>query len=250
MLAVVACRQMELRRQLKYKSSTTVRHFCCVKQEELIKRSPKGKRIMVILDAIEQLVVERKCERYVTELVQIMNTCLSASQIHHLPAAVRGKIWTEFHHTRCSPETKRIWEHLISEIPEVHFEQHQLAMQLRLDRILKQLIKSKADKKLYGLSSTQANVQTQPLTTLESNAVRYMVGYVAVSLLKKYRKPSKNINVQEKRSLFVKVLSQMKCTNQPGEPTTAYEYSKLWSELIDRGGLYHINDKVNTIVYT
>ncbi len=195
------------------------------------------------------LVVERKCERYVTELVQIMNTCLSASQIHHLPAAVRGKIWTEFHRTRCSPETKRIWEHLISEIPEAHFEQHQLAMQLLLDRILKQLIKSKADKKLYGLSSTQANVQTQPLTTLESNAVRYMAGYVAVSLLKKYRKPSKNIKVQEKRSLFVKVLSQMKCTNQPGEPTTAYEYSKLWSELIDRGGLYHINDKVNTIIY-
>ena len=80
---------------------------------------------------------------------------------------------------------------------------------------------------------------------MESNAIRYMAGSVAVNLLKKYRKTSKNLKLQEKRSMFVNVLTQMKATDQPGEPTTVYEYTKLWSELIDRGGLYHINDKVD-----
>ncbi len=238
--------QREVEAQKQYYCETFLLCIQTLKQEQLIKRSPKGKRIMVILDAMERLVVEKKFEICVAELVQTMDRCLiRASQIHHLPAAVQCTIWSEFHSTRCSLETKRIWETLICKIPEAQSQEHQFTMQILLDRILKRLIKSKAQKKLDGLSSALANVQTQPLTMLESNAIRYMAGYVAVSLLRRYRKPSKNIKLQEKRSFFVKVLSRMKCTNQPGEPTTTYEYSKLWSELIDRGGLYHINDKVN-----
>ena len=37
----------------------------------------------------------------------------------------------------------------------------------------------------------------------------------------------------------------MKAVDQPGEPDSVLEYTKEWSELIDRGGLYHINDMVN-----
>lgn len=69
-------------------------------------------------------------------------------------------------------------------------------------------------------------------------------GYVAVSLLKKYRKPTKQPQVKVKRALFVRVLSRMKAVDQPGEPDSVLDYTRLWSDLIDRGGLYHINDEV------
>ena len=37
--------------------------------------------------------------------------------------------------------------------------------------------------------------------------------------------------------------------DQPGEPESLLEYTKLWAELIDRGGLYHINDEVSGQFY-
>ncbi len=166
--------------QKQYYCETFLLCVQTLKQEELIKRSPKGKRITVILDAMEQFVVQES----VAELVRRVDMCLTtASQSHYLPAAIQSTIWSEFHRTRCSLETKRIWETLICEIPEAQSQEHHLIMQLLLDRILKRIIKSTSDAKLYGGSSALANVQTQPLTTLESNAVRYMAGYVAVSLL-------------------------------------------------------------------
>ena len=46
--------------------------------------------------------------------------------------------------------------------------------------------------------------------------------------------------------MFVRVLTGMKAANQSGEPETVLEYTKEWSELIDRGGLYHINEQIHT----
>ena len=44
--------------------------------------------------------------------------------------------------------------------------------------------------------------------------------------------------------MFVCVLNSMKTHDQPGEPDSVLDYSTLWSELIDCGGLYHISDEV------
>ena len=82
------------------------------------------------------------------------------------------------------------------------------------------------------------------LTPMESNAVRYMAGYVALKLLKQFKKSSQNPRIEEKRKLFVKVLQSMKAENQPGELESVLDYTTLWAELIGRGGLYHINDQV------
>jgi len=83
------------------------------------------------------------------------------------------------------------------------------------------------------------------LTIREKSAIRYVAGYVAVTLLKRYRKPSSNPEVQLKRDLFVSVLRRMSAEHQPESVDSLADYSRLWSELIDRGGLYHINDKVH-----
>ena len=48
--------------------------------------------------------------------------------------------------------------------------------------------------------------------------------------------------------LFERVLKEMKAVDQPGEPESVLEYTKLWSDLIDQGDLYHINDEVCSCV--
>ena len=112
-----------------------------------------------------------------------------------------------------------------------------------MDRLLKRLLKNKADAMKCSTVGSHGD-SVRPLTAMESNAVRYMCGYVAVSLLKRYRKPTKHLQLKLKRELFVRVLSGMKAVDQPGEPASVLEYTKQCSNLIDRGGLYHINDKV------
>ena len=72
-----------------------------------------------------------------------------------------------------------------------------------------------------------------------------MAGYVAVKLLKQFKKPTHHPRIQHKRAMFIHVLNTMKALDQPGEPDSVLEYFTLWSELIDRGGLYHINDEVS-----
>ena len=119
-------------------------------------------------------------------------------------------------------------------------QESELALQLLFDRILKKLLHNKAAAKKQSTAGTQDD-SVRPLTAMESNAVRYMSGYVAVSL---YRKPTKQSQVKVKQALFVRVLSRMKAVDQPGEPDSVLDYTRLWSDFIDRGGLYHINDEV------
>jgi hypothetical protein len=111
-----------------------------------------------------------------------------------------------------------------------------------MDRLLKKLLENQAKAaKKYEISES-----VRPLTSLESNAVRYMAGYVAIKLLKKYQKPTKHPDLTVKHQVFVKVLREMQAANQPEDVHTLSDYTRLWSELIDRGGLYHVSDQVST----
>jgi hypothetical protein len=97
-------------------------------------------------------------------------------------------------------------------------------------------------------SKSSASGSGRPLTAIETNAVRYMAGYVAVNLLKRYNKPTKHAQLKIKRNYFVRVLKGMKATEQPEMiDDSVVDYSRVWSDLIDRGGLYHISDDVSIV---
>lgn len=68
--------------------------------------------------------------------------------------------------------------------PELCQLESQLTLQLLMDRVLKQMLKNKA-----AATENQHSAAVLPLTIREKSAIRYMAGYVAVKLLKKYRKP-------------------------------------------------------------
>ena len=137
------------------------------------------------------------------------------------------------------------WNSFItSNVASEESKESYLGMQMLMDRMMKLLIKSQVKE----VSERSSMASCQPMNDMESNAIRYMAGYVAVKLLKKYRKAAKHPRLQMKRRLFVTVLVDMRANNQPGDPDSPLEYTKVWTELIDRGGLYHISDDVFNLV--
>ena len=176
----------------------------------------------LLLDEVNKIEAERVA-RMAILLISKVSGCIVSGYKHKLPSAAQSYVWSTFHHIRRSQEMKQIWVVFVStHLPESCRQESELALQLLLDRLLKKLLHNKADEKKQSTASSQEV-------------------YVAVSLLKEYRKPTKHPQLKVKRALFVHVLTEMKAVDQPGEPESVLDYTKLWSDLIDRGGLYHTN---------
>ena len=219
-----------------------------LKAEELIKRSPRGKRVHLLLEKITNIEAVT-----VTDIAMLLISkacsCIASGDKHKLPSTAQACVWSTFHQLRGSSEVKGAWDKFVStrlELLELSQEEPDLALQLLFDRLLKKLLHNKANARKQTCTTSSATT-INPLTAMEGNAIRYMSGCVAVNLLKKYRRPTKQPLVKEKRELFVHVLDGMRAVDQPGEPESVLEYTKLWSELIDRGGVYHISDRVSVL---
>ena len=218
-----------------------------IQTEEVMRRSPMGKRVSLVL---EQLCMKKSSKDIADIAVllegRIISTCFVDRK---LPSARLALMWSKFHHLRSSPELIEAWRAFmqLQDGLECSSREAHLTLQILLDRILKKII--------HNLGEAASNKKkreakpSQKITAMESNAIRYMAGFVAVKLLK-FKKPSKNPKVEHKHHLFVRVLASMQALGQPGEPETVEDYSTLWSELIDRGGLYHINDEVSNLFLT
>ena len=212
------------------------------KNLDLVVRSPRGQIVKETLDYISNL--ETGCLTSISvTLTTELNACLLASKKYILPSVALGAVWSSFHKIRSSHTIIQAWSTFVTtNIPSTHCKEDQLCLQLLLDSMIHKMIANSAEAAKREVQSQERAVS--PLTVLESNAVRYMAGYLATKLLKKYRKRSKNPAVRLKRKLFVRTLEGMKAEQQPGEPDSVLEYTTLWTELIDRGGLYHISDCV------
>ena len=69
------------------------------------------------------------------------------------------------------------------QVPEACQLESQLTLQLLMDRTLKNKLENKAKAHEHPIGSGAG----EPLTMRERNAIRYMAGYVAVKLLKRYK---------------------------------------------------------------
>lgn len=176
-----------------------------------------------------------------------LSKCILAASKHKLSSAVQAATWSAFHRLRSNKDILDSWSYFITtNIPALHQQECQLCLQLIMDRMLKRLIHNKAEERKSHYKAIAARLPQ--LTVLQINGIRYMAGYIAVKLLKKYKKRSKHPKVQLKWKMFARVLKDMKATDQPGMPNSPLEYSEAWAQLIDRGGLYHINNNVFDLV--
>ena len=169
-----------------------------------------------------------------TMLLPRLNECIVIGGKYKLPSSAQAAIWTAFHQLWQDEQIMKSWNEFIAKkVPQPYQQEPLLALQLLLDRILKTFVQNKAKRQLH-LSS--ASSSCRPLTAIESNAVRYMAAYVAVSLLKRYNNPTKHAQVKSKWNYFVRVLKGMKATDQPEVTVdSVLDYTRVWNDLIDRG---------------
>ena len=74
------------------------------------------------------------------------------------------------------------------------------------------------------------------MSSEEENAVSYASGFVRIRLMKKY----KNI----KAAQFVDCLSHMALSSSDeDEESSFYECTKTWIDIVNRGGLFCVNEK-------
>ena len=204
----------------------------------MVIRSPRGQTIGKLIETIKQLPSERP-RSLVSLITGALHCCLQAGKRHKLPSVAQGVVWSAFHKMRTRKDILCAWNSFLEANALQTSSCHELALQVILDEMLKQLLAKQS-----AAVDMAPEVFVRPLTLCESNGVRYMAGYIPAKLLKKYRRGSKNSSLDIKYKLFVKTLQHMKAHEQPGDPDSPYEYSKLWMEVIDRGGLYHIRDDV------
>ena len=172
-----------------------------LKVEELIRRSPREKRVGSLLDEVNKIEAEKVAQIAIL-FISKASGCIISGYKHKLPSAAQS-VFSTFHQFRRSWEMKQIWRVFVStHLPESCRQESELALQLLLDRLLKKLHNNKADAKKQSTASSQT-YSVRSFTVMESNTVRYMSGYVAVSLLKKYRKLTKHPQLKVKRALFV-----------------------------------------------
>ena len=92
---------------------------------------------------------------------------------------MQGCVWSSFHKLRNSDGINQCWTVTVLKAPEPCQLESQLALQLLIDRVLKKMLKNKAD-----AIEQPSKSKVVPLTIREKSAICYMAGYVAVKLLK------------------------------------------------------------------
>ena len=78
-----------------------------LKTEDLIRRSPRGKRVGLLLDEISRIEAERVVEMAILLITQASH-CISSGNKHKLPSAAQASVWSTFHQCRRSQEMKQV----------------------------------------------------------------------------------------------------------------------------------------------
>ena len=210
-----------------------------LKNEDIILRSPRGKAAKCLLEYIEENLVEESILKMMAMLMSNMYLCFTKAACEQASSIrAQGNMWRCFHILRTDSALKSAWDSVA--FPDPLRQESALTFQLLCDRFLKAMIANKSSSQQQSKVSSTSNTKLSPR---EQNAVRYMAGYVAVSLLNRYKKLNKRKS-QGQYTYFISVLESMKADRQDEGVVSIEEYTRYWSELIDRGGLYHINDKV------
>ena len=182
---------------------------------------------------------------FLVGLISKLEACLRAGDRCQLPSSKAARVWSSFHRLRVDPNLRVAWANFLSSIHlPVTLQVHSaFALQLVVDRLLKKLISMRVDDQSQRAGKN--NLST--LTLREQNVVYYMSRYIPVKLIKRFKKRSSNKLIQQKRQMFVRVLRRMRADNQPDNIDTPDDYTRVWADQIDRGGLYQIKPEVITV---
>lgn len=143
----------------------------------------------------------------------------------------REKLWSAFHKLRVGA-VDAMWRCLFEQ--DGFSRLSPLVYQHVTEKLFGGLIKDHFKDKLET-----SDVDIPPLTTDEENIIRYAAGYVPFKLLKKYEKMIISSSSQVDTVGIIECLSTMAVN---GEESDMLEYTAKWTRLVNRGGLFEVND--------
>ena len=123
-----------------------------LKMEELIRPSPRGKKLGLLLEEITKAKAD--IADIAVLLISKTSSCITSGRQHKLTPASHTTVWSTFHQLRGNREVKDIWGKFLStHIPESCLQESELAYQLLIKRLLKRLLRNKAEAKKQGTAS-------------------------------------------------------------------------------------------------
>ena len=202
--------------------------------------SPHAKRSYIklegqeLLDKVAQGEAECKAfDQFCLETVKYLKDHLATTAKYKLNSSKRVQLWTEFHKIRLDMYNKPslLWKELLQCLKMESSDP--LLYQSLLSGIFEMLLIE-----YFQASSSQHQDTTAlstELTVDELNALRYACGYVTRTILKKYEVMSGEVASQ-----YIQCLGDMAVE---GEGDNVQAYTKRWFEIVNRGGLYPLNDE-------
>ena len=203
---------------------------------QTIEQSTKEVRLATDAGKLQKLLTCLDRERgreFCGELLSTLRTCFSSVHRRRVELA-KDKALKQFHTVRLS-QLPGLWMALLADMSLNSISP--LLLQSTNRRVFESLmVEFFAD--AVATSQTIVVPVAPALNAEEENALRYVIGYVALKLMRKYQKED-----GEKAIQFVECLLNMAVV---GEESSFYNYTKEWIVLVDRGGLYHVNDGTYT----
>ena len=142
-------------------------------------------------------------------------------------------MWGMYHEIRSSPSFAEKWRSLFSH--SIHSSASQSLIQFLTDKVFQTLIR--IEYQMLDVSEQESN---SSLSFEECNALRYVAGYVSRKIKEKLESSSDD----RKNDL---VLSLMEITM--GDEEDEDIGTESWTNRIDRGGLWHMNDSLYCFFY-
>lgn len=193
-----------------------------LKDEELVVKSSRGPSVVALAEAFLANMAAVEVDNFSEGIVKQLQSCLR----NRAGRISLAKLWRNFHVLRLSVHVKSLWQSSVDalHLPDTVKGASDITMQLILKRMMHNVIKQ--------LSKTHSPPPqaVASLTPRECNIVRYIAGYIVYKLKKKYPQYS---------SFFDQVVVT---TCHYVNISSVTEYSRMWTEQVDRGGLYHVNE--------
>ena len=191
------------------------------KAQEIVAKASVGE---IEMEAMDKFCLD--ILTYFRDKVSVANRCKGYNR-------KREHLWSTFHKLRMDKHLLSLWNDLLSKL--CISVDDPLLEQSVYQEIFEIVIKE------YFEGATSSSCRSLPKCTIDNistdelNVIRYACGYVAHKLLKRYEKKSGDV-VQQ----YIICLGEMAVE---GEGNDFLAYTRRWLELVNRGGLFPLNDE-------
>ena len=212
-------------------AAKTLEEIC--EMDEMKKKTAVTSSVLATANILRECPEKEELSSLVLALRERFSTWIESTTRYKLPATKREKLWKLFHQFSLHDG----YDLCIALDKSLDLNAHETFWQLFMEKeFLRQVINSLSPPQ----PSTSSAETTRELSKVEENAIRYAAGYVIRKLETKYSKQKTESSMectQALQEMAGKLHTRRSMTTHP---------SGSWTHLVDRGGLYHVEDMVES----